>query len=57
MIDFVVNGFTSDPNSSCVVTDLWNNKLVGSFTSYYYANGLQPHESLSLKFVCTSQKH
>ena len=54
LIDFLAAGVTSKAGDSCTLTELWTNQTIGTFTSKYYVTGVQPHDHVAMKVVCST---
>jgi hypothetical protein len=50
LIDFTLLGISS--YTQCVITDLMNNEVIGTFKGSYYISQLNPHQSIALKMKC-----
>eukprot|EP00347_Sterkiella_histriomuscorum_P019726 403340526 len=54
LINFQIAGVTTKANDTCKLTDLWTGNYLGSFLGSYYVTGLQPHDNLAFKVICST---
>lgn len=54
LIDFLTAGVTKKEGDSCKLSDLWSGRSIGTFKSNFYATGIQPHDHMALKVVCST---